>query len=239
MEIKFLGTGGAFDHAYGNSAAWVTLGGKHLLVDCGNTVYHALRKTNLADHIDYLLITHLHDDHVGSLCTTILHHRYLLDSPRKARLLVPDGDFRDQLYEFLRFGLIRPERYVDFLPLDTVPGLEEVNTYGLHVADMQSYGFIFEDEQEIVAYSGDLGDPNLMFRHLAARPSNKPIRVFHELAFDQTEGIHTYYRDLVPHLEQYRIWGYHIDPTQNPADNPVPLVAHQPGLLIGGMIHKA
>jgi glyoxylase-like metal-dependent hydrolase (beta-lactamase superfamily II) len=232
MEIRFLGTGGAFDYAYGNSAAWLTLGGRRLLIDCGNTVYGCLRQAHLADLIDHLMITHCHDDHVGSLCSTILHHKYFLQPSRKAHLLVPSWSFRDELYEFLRHGLIHPERYVSFSLIEELPGVRAIDTYGLHVTGMQSYGFVFEDEQEVVMYSGDLGDPEIIFHHAKPYLGQKPIRIFHELCFDRTDGIHTYYQDLIPKLATYPIWGYHADPSQNPVDNSIPLVAHQPSLLI-------
>jgi len=231
MEIKFLGTGGAFDYEYGNSSAWVVLGGARILIDCGNTTYAALRRAEIADQIDHILITHFHDDHVGSLCTTILHHKFLGQPARKANILVPNWAFRDQLYEFIRFGLLNPEEYVSFSLLEEMPGITSIDTFGLHVPGMQSYGYLFEDETEFVAYSGDLGDPNIVFDHLQRMPASKPKRVFHEISFDKSDGIHTFYQDLFPRLDQYPLWGYHIDPRQNPADNHIPLVANSPELL--------
>lgn len=231
MEIKFLGTGGAFDYEYGNSSAWVVRGGAHILIDCGNTTYAALRQAGVADRIDYMLITHFHDDHVGSLCTTILHHKFLRQPTRKAHILVPNWEFRDQLYEFIRFGLINPEEYVSFSLIDEMSGLTAIDTFGLHVPGMQSYGYLFEDEDEILAYSGDLGDPDIVFEHLRRASDAKPKRVFHEISFDRSDGIHTYYQDLFPRLGHYPLWGYHIDPRQNPPDNRIPLVADQPELL--------
>ena len=234
MQIKFLGTGGAFDHEFGNSAAWLSWQNKRILIDCGSTVYGALRQSGLANGLDHLLITHFHDDHVGSLNTTILHCQYFLNPPRKANLLVPSLDFRDQIYEFLRLALIKPEDYVTFTLLDQIPGITAIDTKDMHVKGMQSYGFIFEDKNEVLAYSGDLGDPDVIFHHLPKK-GNKPIRVFHEISFSDAEGIHTYYLDLVDKLKDYPILGYHIDPRENPSDNPIPLVVHHPELLAPGV----
>lgn len=231
MEIKFLGTGGAFDYEYGNSSAWIVLEGVRILIDCGNTTYAALRRAGIADDIDHILITHFHDDHVGSLCTTILHHKFLRQPACKAHILVPTWEFRDQLYEFIRFSLINPEEYVSFSLIEEVPGLKAINTFDLHVSGMQSYGYLFEDEKEVIAYSGDLGDPNIVFDHLSRASDSKPKRVFHEMSFVRSDGIHTYYQDLFPRLARYPLWGYHVDPRQNPADNRVPLVADSPELL--------
>jgi glyoxylase-like metal-dependent hydrolase (beta-lactamase superfamily II) len=233
MHIKFIGTGGAFDYDLGNSAAWVRLHEKNILIDCGHTVYPRLRDVGLANHIDHILITHCHDDHVGSLNTIILHHHFILDQPRKANILVPNLEYRDQLYEFLRFALVEPERYVTFTLASEIPGLTCIDTFGMHIKGMQSYGFIFEDEEEIVAYSGDLGNANIIFdRVLAANPNGKPVRIFHEMAFEPADDIHVHYKDLAPYLQGFDIFAYHLDQRLEPADNLVPLVAHHPELLI-------
>lgn len=235
MRIKFLGTGGAFDYEFGNSAAWLEWSGRRILIDCGSTVYGALRRACLSDQIDHILITHLHDDHVGSLNTTILHGHFFLNPPRKINILVPSPEFKAQVYAFLQMALIKPEDFVSFTYLDQLPGITYIDTKDLHVKGMQTYGFIFEDKEEILAYSGDLGDPNIVFSHL---PQNSPkkIRVFHETSFERNPGIHTYYQDLAEKLDQYDIFAYHINPRDTPTDNRIPLVAHYPDLLAKGVL---
>ncbi|MEL6650270.1 MAG: MBL fold metallo-hydrolase [Bacteroidota bacterium] len=230
MQIKFIGTGGAFDYEYGNSAAYLHFRGQRILIDCGNSVYRRLRQTGLADQIDYILITHLHDDHVGSLNSTVLHHKYLLAEPRRARVLAPSESFGKELKAFMNFGLRDPENYADFLPLDTLEGISAVDTFGKHVDGMQTYGYIFEDENEIVAFSGDLGDAQIIFDHLPSE-TDKKIRVFHEMSFIRQDRVHTYYQDLNHRVDQYEIYGYHLDPRNAPDDNRVPLVADFPDLL--------
>ena len=231
MKIKFLGTGGAFDYKYGNSSMWIEFRGKKILVDCGNSVYRKLRETELANHVDYILITHLHDDHVGSLNSTILHHKYFLDPPRKARIIIPSPEFQDQLAWFISFGMPHPERYIEFIPISQMEGIEAIDTFGLHIKNMHTYGYFFEDEEEIVAYSGDLGDPNVIFDYIDAKESEKKIRVFHEMSFFQTDGVHAYYKDLNSRVNKYDLYAYHLDHTKEPPDNLVPLVANFPELL--------
>ncbi|TAE47819.1 MAG: ribonuclease Z [Bacteroidetes bacterium] len=231
MQFRFLGTGGAFDYAYGNSAAWINFRGKHILLDCGNSVYARLREKDLTEHIDYILITHCHDDHVGSLSTVILHHFFMLKSPRKAVILTPDPEFQAILASLLSFSIPDPEKYVTFLPLSEIEGLSAINTTGKHVWGMPSYGYVFEDEDETVVYSGDIGDSEFIFDHIAPNP-DKPVRVFHESSFEPSDGVHTYYRKLIPKRERYDLYLYHVDPRTNPEDNPIPLVANIPDLLV-------
>ncbi len=231
MQIKFLGTGGAFDVEYGNSAAWLTFHEKTILLDCGNTTYARIREKGLVDQIDYILITHLHDDHAGSLASLVLHHNYFLDPPRKPVILYPTAAFRDKLYDFLSFSLVRPELYVDFQPLDTLAGIEVIDTTGHHIEGMPSFGFCFQEKKESIVYSGDVGSPGLVFDFLKTHSASQ-VRVFHELSFWPTKGVHTYYKEIMPYFPEFDIYGYHIDPRKEPVDNTIPLVANFPELLI-------
>lgn len=230
MKIKFLGTGGAFDYEFGNSSALVEFQGMNILIDCGNSVYRRLRETKLAEKIDYILITHFHDDHVGSLSSVVLHHKYFLDPPRKARILVPNEEFRNKIYDYINFSLTEPLNYLEFLPINTIPGLTALDTFGKHIEGMQTWSFVFENENEILAYSGDLGDTNLIFDHLKTRPIKK-TKVFHEISFQKTDGVHSYYQELNKKIGEYPLYGYHCDPREEPEDNNVPLVCRYPEFL--------
>jgi len=71
MEIQFLGTGGAFDYIEKNSSVVFFLKRGTFLIDCGSTVYSELKKNDIIPVIDYIFITHMHEDHFGSLSTVI------------------------------------------------------------------------------------------------------------------------------------------------------------------------
>lgn len=235
MKFRFIGTGGAFDFEQGNSAAWVELHGKKILLDCGHTVYRSMRQLGIAGQMDYILLTHFHDDHVGSLSTTILHQKHLKKPAARAKILIPPGEtgarFQQQIYDYLAHSLIHPENYVDFVSTDEVPGLHVLDTSGKHVPEMITFGFGFEEENEIILFSGDLGDPNLIFSYAESLPKNKKIRIFHELSFWPASVVHSYYIDLEPHLNNWEIYGYHCNPTFAPADLAIPLVANYPEFL--------
>jgi ribonuclease BN (tRNA processing enzyme) len=232
MQIQFLGTGGAFDYDLGNSAAWITIRGKSILLDCGNTVYRALREQELAAKVEYILITHCHDDHVGSLATLLLYLRHSLKREVLPKILVPSESFRDHLFEYLRFAIPHPEKYATFPLLHEISDfqVEAIDTFGLHIPGMPSFGYSFEDETEILLYSGDIGNHEVLFEFLAQKTKDK-IRVFHDITFEASDGIHAYYLDLIPFTKQYEIFGYHHDHRCVPDDNPIALVAHQPNFL--------
>lgn len=232
IDVKFIGTGGAFDYQYGNAAMWVTLKGKKILVDCGHSVYPALRKHNLAGAMDYILLTHLHDDHAGSLSTLIFHQKY--GENRRAQVLYPTADFGDHLFSYLAFSQQKPDEYSDFHPLWAFPGrgISFIETTNMHVPGMMTFAYVFEDEDERVIYSGDMGNPYLILAYLENNITDKKIRIFHELTFYAGVKSHCYYKDLELLAKKYPVYGYHVDPTQRPADCMIPLVADFPELLL-------
>ena len=229
MTIRFIGTGGAFHPQYGNSAALVEVGGKTLLIDAGFTVYGRLVELNAWEKPDYLLLTHLHNDHSGSLANILLHRHYF-GSGQQTIILYPSESFRQQVEAFLAIQLKAPQKYAEFLPADTLPGLQILDTFGRHSEGYQSYSFLFEEAGQRLVYSGDLHDADYLFSHLASL-SPMPTTVLHDLSFQPENGGHAHYSQLQPYLGTFRIFGYHCDPGANPPDNPVPLVYHQPDLM--------
>ena len=229
MQIKFLGTGGAFDVDYGNSAAVVNFNGHNYLIDCGFMTYPALRKYNQIEQIDFILLTHLHNDHSGSLANLLLHYK-IFGLEKKPVLLYPFGEYKIQVEEFLRIQVVEPDKYVKFKPLEEHDGVTYLDTMGCHAEGMQTFSYIFEDEQERLVYSGDLAKFEVLFDHLKELDEKKTT-IFHDISFNEKNNGHAFYKKLLPYQEQYKIYGYHCDPTQNPSDNTIPLVAQQKELL--------
>jgi hypothetical protein len=229
IDLKFIGTGGAFNYRQGNSSAIAEVRGKKLLIDCGHTVFPELMRRELITGLDGVLITHLHDDHVGSL-STLLFYRYYVLRPKPTKVYVPSEAFADELKRFLTFAMQTPEIYAEFAPIGELAGVESLDTTGRHVPGMSSYAYFFHDADEWVAFSGDLADYAYFFGYME-REGIHPARVFHEMSIFPVET-HTYYKDLIPFLERTPIYGYHCDHTFNPPDNPLGIVALEPGLLL-------
>ncbi|WP_089320159.1 MBL fold metallo-hydrolase [Pontibacter ummariensis] len=228
MRIKFLGTGGAFDTDYLNSAALLEFRGITLLIDCGFTVFPTLVSKNLVQKVDHVILTHLHNDHCGSLATFLLY-KSIVEKSKKPVILYPSEQFKQQLTSFLRIQLKEPEKYAEFVPLDQFEGVIAVDTYGQHSEGLQTYSYIFDNDSRIV-YSGDLGKPDVLFEKLERLPA-KETCVFHDITFNPENTGHTYYKKLLPYLNGKEMYGYHCDPTQSPPDNPIRLVFFQPHLM--------
>ncbi|GAB3529191.1 hypothetical protein GCM10027443_08030 [Pontibacter brevis] len=228
MQIKFLGTGGAFDTDYRNSAAVLEFRGINLLIDCGFTVFPTLVEKNLTQKIDHIILTHLHNDHCGSLANLLLY-KHIVEKSKRPVILYPSEQFKQQLYQFLQIQVKEPDKYAEFVPLDQVEGIIPIDTYGQHSEGLQTYAYIFDNDSRIV-YSGDLSKPEVLFERLERLPEKKTA-VFHDITFNSDNTGHTYYKKLLPYINGIDMYGYHCDPTQSPQDNPIRLVFYEKALL--------
>jgi L-ascorbate metabolism protein UlaG (beta-lactamase superfamily) len=227
-SIKFIGTGGAFETTYGNSSAIVTHRGKRLLLDCGHAVFPRLVALGLAAEIDGILITHLHDDHVGSLSSFLLYHQMVLQKGR-IKLYVPSAGLQELLIGLLAFSIGDATARVDFRPIAELDGVGFIDTFGRHVAGMQTYAYYFQDDAQTIVYSGDNGDADFLVGEIQARDLLAPI-IYHEVFFYFRIAAHAYYLDLMRLSAIYPIYGYHCDPDAAPSDCTLPLVARIPEL---------
>jgi ribonuclease BN (tRNA processing enzyme) len=228
-SIKFIGTGGAFDFTSGNSSAVVRHCDKNFLIDCGNSVFSRLASLGMVSEIDGIFITHLHDDHVGSLTTLLFYRRFVLGKG-PIPIYVPSDAFRQLLTAFFRFTMDNPSELATFHFVSELEGAGSIDTFGRHVVGMPTFAYYFQGTSASVVYSGDNGDADYLFGELNARNLPSPT-VFHEIFFHSPIRSHTHYKDLMRWQDRYTIFGYHCDPGHSPADNHVELVAHHPELL--------
>lgn len=225
-KIKFVGTGGVFDYNLVNASAIVETEQGNVLIDCGYTVYPELDKNNLIESIDYVLLTHLHGDHVGSIHPLILTivNKY----KRRVKVIYPTVEYKELMTSYFKYFLIDVDRYVDFVDIKRVKGLGFIDTSNKHVVGMLSFAYYFEFEDGIIYYSGDVGDPN--FAYQFTKENEKMVVVFHETSFLQGFA-HVYYKELqaIPFRE---IYVYHCNYEKAPADCNLKFVALEELFLI-------
>ena len=85
MNIRQIGNGGAFDYQSVNSSFVIEHNDKYLLFDCGYSVYAELRRLDADEKEDFdlkkldaIYISHMDDDHVGSI-KTLLYYQYFVN----------------------------------------------------------------------------------------------------------------------------------------------------------------
>lgn len=225
IPIRFIGAGGAHDIHLGNSAAIISWTEKTFLIDCGFTVYPRLVQQGLVEKIDAVLITHLHDDHIGSL-SALLYHRHFISQLPPMPVLVGTPELFAKLYTYLHFLMGEVEKFAQLMyPEAYIPTIESLPTSRLHVAHMPGSAYLFKSSELYLAYTGDIGQPLPHLRDEGWVEAHQPLVVFHDVAFRRTPT-HCYYEELYPFLERVQIWGYHCDPAEAPSDLRFPLVHH-------------
>ncbi|MEN3041683.1 MAG: MBL fold metallo-hydrolase [Bacteroidia bacterium] len=221
--IQFVGAGGAHDVALGNSAAIIEWEGKTFLIDCGFTVYPRLVTHKLIEKIDAVCLTHLHDDHIGSL-SALLYHRHFISKLPPLPLIVGNAELFAKIYTYLHFLMGEVEKFAQlFYPSEYASYLSAISTTRLHAAHMPSCAYLFTSKVMNLLYSGDIGEPVPTLHDLGWIAAHQPLYVFHDVAFHPTPA-HCYYQALYPFLTQVKLWGYHCNPQDAPPDNKIPLV---------------
>ncbi|MEO8205393.1 MAG: MBL fold metallo-hydrolase [Chthoniobacterales bacterium] len=232
MKIKLLGFGGAFEFSVGNSSFWVEdFHGECLLIDCGYTIFPRLMQLGIDKLPNAILLTHLHADHAGSLTNEIFWLWYH-GGKKPVRIYLPAEHFREPLLAFLQVQLITPETYIDLVPLPADGRITPIDTFGEHIPDMPTFGYILRDKQNCAVISGDIANATTIFETLEAT-GTVPDFVFHELTYDPDMSAHIHYKHLEKWTDRYRIYGYHCDPHAKPADCTIPLAWENPDFHFG------
>jgi len=164
--ITPIGYGGAFATSEGNSSFLITDGEtqKNLLIDCGSLVYKELRERGLTSSIDWVYITHTHEDHIGSLSTLVYENWFI---HKKKTNIICHPEVRDNIEVYLvkvcnhdheQFSLSyywEEDFEKDFKNFS----IESFNTSGLHFSGFPSSGVVVKSTETDfkVVISGDLG----------------------------------------------------------------------------------
>lgn len=158
-SFHFLGRGAAFNVLEGNTAAYVRDGANLLLIDCGETVFQQLIARQILTGVKqvWVVVSHLHSDHCGSLGSLGHYCRYVLGI--KLTVLVPeDQAYVQQLAQLLSlFG--NDENSCEMTPCKqwqgagSIRGIQYVSTE--HAKGMRCYSFVLDTEEGAVFYSAD------------------------------------------------------------------------------------
>lgn len=207
MELKFLGRGAAFYPAFGNTNAFFTEGEDLFFLDFGESAFEkAVRLLDLKKyrHI-YVLLTHLHADHAGSLASLCSYTHLVLGltiyvvHPEKTveQLLSLEG-IGHELYHYL------PSLPAD-CPVSATPCPVQ------HADDMRCYGYILRTRDDAVYFSGDAAQ--LLDEVLQLFLRREIRRIYHDTASHESQA-HCWYKRLeaaVPPGLRGEVYCMHLD----------------------------
>lgn len=177
--LNFLGIGSAFNTALGNNSAYIQKGGNILLIDCGSTVFNKLQMLNMLENLSrvYVVITHTHPDHVGSLGELIfyshfiLNHKPILLFPNKSLItkLLSSMGVNDSYYEIIDTKEIHINDSFFVFDISFIPTS--------HVESIPSYSIIISNGDTKIYYSGD---SNEITNSILEKLQNSEIDVFYQ-----------------------------------------------------------
>lgn len=149
--LNFIGNGSAFNTKLGNNGAYVKHNGVLFLIDCGSSTFQKLLENKILDDVKYIyvLITHYHADHIGSLGDLILYSYYSMGTMGevKINLIEPSENSKNKFMD-------NTNRMVSIEDIMNLMGIS-FNNYNLSELDHEEYTSIafdlnFEGEFEIM-----------------------------------------------------------------------------------------
>ena len=197
--LKFLGRGSGFSTS--DNSAYIEYDDSLILIDCGNTVFNVLRERVDLSKYDsiYIIITHLHPDHAGSLGQLIMYLGYVLS---KKPIIVSECE---KMQDYL--NIIGVDRSLYNLNSRAISGLKFIKTQ--HTSLIDAYGFVFEYKGKKIVYTGDTSTLN---------PFRKDIKEANELYVDVSKKgiVHIQIDDVFQELIQIqdkgtKVYLMHLD----------------------------
>ena len=154
--LKFFSRGSGFSGE--NNSAYVEVGNDLILIDCGYTVFNALReKLDLAKYTNvYVIITHLHPDHAGGLGQLIMYMGYVLN--KKPCVL----SACEKMEKYLEACGV--DRKLYFLKESCPYNIKFIKT--THSEFLDAYGFSLEINGQKIVYTGDTATLDLFEKHI-------------------------------------------------------------------------
>jgi len=155
MKLEIIGADSAFNGL--NTAFFFRDdAGRGVLIDCGFTVFPELIRRNMAKDVDVVLISHMHADHTGSLCTLAVWRRLKLGK----KIIVGGTD----VTELFKVQGVLPDDFV------TLPDDDLLNVKTIRTGHIPKYGYnnaLFIAGR--ILYSGDTNESvlNTEYAHSA------------------------------------------------------------------------
>ena len=212
-KLAFLGRGSGYHTNEGNTAAYIKKNGVLLLIDCGETVFKRILEKNLVEGVKelYVLITHMHSDHIGSLSGFIGFCYWKYNIVTKIYF-----NEKEKISMFLELlGLKEGESFnIDDAKNKRIDSLKLKFSASItkHVKVLNTYSYALRfDEGNDIFYSGDTYETN--FDVIPYLESGNLI--YHDACLnDSKENVHTSLRVLserIPKKYRNQVYCMHID----------------------------
>lgn len=166
MRVKQLGNGGAFNTEMTNTSFLIETGDEYTLFDCGYSVFAELRKQDRDSEIDLkklvrVYISHLDDDHVGSLKSLIYYQYFINKIVLEITFAEPISEqltcYLSDITGHVKYGV---KQTIQMFRLTSVPHCLSISdSVELYVTKTYHFkpcfGVMFKEGKLVVMFSGD------------------------------------------------------------------------------------
>ena len=207
MNLKFLGYGSAFNPKFGITNAYFEHKNDLYLIYCGGSAFEQLMShLNLESYQSiYVLLTHLHADHVGSL-GTLISYEYCMWK-KQVIVIYPD----DTIVHLLSLMGIENNFYQYYPMLPEQCSIKATPILVEHVPTMNCYGYLLTDQNEKIYYSGDSNQLPVSIKEQFLNGQIK--RIYHDTSSVESTS-HCYIKRLeeaIPMELRNNIYCMHLD----------------------------
>ncbi|WP_158612464.1 MBL fold metallo-hydrolase [Leptotrichia sp. OH3620_COT-345] len=208
-KLKFLGIGSAFNPVLDNTSAFFTYNENFYLIDCGESVFRKI--WNLKEMLDskeiFILITHFHCDHVGSLGSLV---SYLYLKKGKIPYIIHPTK---KIISYLEMVGVEKKFYKYRNKLPEISKVKNREIEVKHVNDMTCYGYEIIFPDETVYYSGDAVEiPEEIFQKYF---SGEITEIYQDTCSyidkNPTHGNIFYLEKIFPSDKRNRVYCMHLD----------------------------
>ncbi|MBR3134918.1 MAG: MBL fold metallo-hydrolase [Clostridia bacterium] len=203
--LKFLGSDAGFGRE--NNSAYIEIENKLILIDCGFTVFEkVIDNFNLNSYDDIeIIITHLHNDHAGSLSQIILYAYSICN--KKVRVI----SGCEHIDEYLSFCGTPKDAYELVTETDNITMIKTE-----HTPYLDAYGFQMLINGKNIIYTGDTNTFNPFLPYI-----NEADELYIDVS--KSGGVHIKIEDIYEKLKQIKsngtdIYLMHIDDKKYVAD---------------------
>lgn len=191
MNINFIGIGGAFNVELGNNASYIIEKTKILFIDMGLDTFDKIVKYNILKNIEeiYVVITHLHGDHVGGLPTFIqyVNAKY----QKKVNLISNSNSFTNCLETLLNITGVHKEEY-NYIKLENLPfDFKLILKPTSHTKELECFSLIFETKEGNILYTSDSNDFDYVKEKIN---DDRFIKIYSEVG--ENVSSHIEYKDI-------------------------------------------
>lgn len=192
MKLNFTGRGAMLYPKEGNTAAYFESNNTFFLIDCGEDVAHKLIEKNklASDKEYYLMVTHTHSDHIGSL-GTLQQYLYWCCGKKLNIVISEQMKYQRELQQILDgFGLV-PDTYnlVDETSLDDkFSEFKSIRYVSSNHGDtpLKSCSIIIRTNQGNILYTGDIADDTILREFIIYNGAHNIDKIYTDVSLNKS-----------------------------------------------------